>query len=276
MGFWWLLVGDCCSHCWDSMLSHMGRWSNQYINIPGPANEQKKKVVLVNDPVFSQLTYFGSDRAIQPKRPKMAEIWLKSNFLCVSMVSHPITSLSFTKVTLVALIHPWRVWLDPWGLRFRAWAPAMLCLLFFAGVVHCSGIGCQLAEISMLYDTCCSDSGSQRCTIWDRCVFVCVWDSTHTTIYLALFTTPKAVMQNTYDSHVFTPQIWDGNSPQNSKSSIFKFFRTKTAPQIGRKNPQSAHKNPQTGANQDFCPDVFWQNVFYRSKARFKWQILLI
>lgn len=37
--------------------------------------------------VFSQLIYFGSDRAIQPKRPKMAEIWLKSNFLCVSMVS---------------------------------------------------------------------------------------------------------------------------------------------------------------------------------------------
>ena len=58
-----------------------------YIYIPGPANGQKKKVVLVNDPVFSQLTYFGSDRAIQPKRPKMAEIWLKSNFLCVSMVS---------------------------------------------------------------------------------------------------------------------------------------------------------------------------------------------
>ena len=206
----------------------------------------------------------------------MAEIWLKSNFLCISMVSHPITSLPFTIATLVALIDPWRVWLDPWGLRFQAWAPAMLCLLFFAGVVHCSGIGCQLAEISMLYDTCCSDSGSQRCTIWDTCVFVCVWDFTHTTIYLALFTWPKAVMQNTYDSHVFTPQIWDGNSPQNSKSSIFKFFRTKTAPQIGRKNPQSAHKNPQTGANQDFCPDVFWQNVFYRSKARFKWQILLI
>ena len=58
-----------------------------YIYIPGPANGQKKNVVLVNDPVFSQLTYFGSDRAIQPKRPKMAEIWLKSNFLCVSMVS---------------------------------------------------------------------------------------------------------------------------------------------------------------------------------------------
>ena len=58
-----------------------------YIYYPGPANEQKKNVVLVNDLVFSQLTYFGSDRAIQPKRPKMAEIWLKSNFLCVSMVS---------------------------------------------------------------------------------------------------------------------------------------------------------------------------------------------
>ena len=57
------------------------------IVLPGPANGQKKKVVLVNDHVFSQLALFGSDRAIQPKRPKMAEIWLKSNFLCVSMVS---------------------------------------------------------------------------------------------------------------------------------------------------------------------------------------------
>ena len=73
--------------------------------------------------VFSQLIYFGSDRAIQPKRPKMAEIWLKSNFLCISMVSHPITSLPFTIATLVALIDPWRVWLDSWGLRFQAWAP---------------------------------------------------------------------------------------------------------------------------------------------------------
>ena len=252
-------------------------YAHIYIYYPGPANEQKKKVVLVNDLVFSQLTYFGSDRAIHPNDPKWQKFWLKSNFLCVSMVSHPITSLSFTIATLVALIDTLTCLTGSMGAcAFRPEAPAMLCLLFFAGVVHCSGIGCQLAEISMLYDTCCSDSGSQRCTIWDRCVFVCVWDFTHTTIYLALFTRPKAVMQNTYDSHVFTPQIWDGNSPQNSKSSIFKFFRTKTAPQIGRKNPQSAHKNPQTGANQDFCPDVFWQNVFYRSKARFKWQILLI
>ena len=44
------------------------------IVLPGPANGQKKKVVLVNDHVFSQLALFGSDRAIQPKRPKMAEI----------------------------------------------------------------------------------------------------------------------------------------------------------------------------------------------------------
>ena len=74
--------------------------------LPGPANEQKKNVVLVNDLVFSQLTCFGADRAIQPKRSKMAEIWIKSNFLCVSMVSNPITSLSFTIATLVALIDP--------------------------------------------------------------------------------------------------------------------------------------------------------------------------
>jgi len=56
----------------------------------------KKKVVLANDLVFSQLTCFGADRGIQLKRPKMAEIWIKSSFLCVSMVSNPITSLSLS------------------------------------------------------------------------------------------------------------------------------------------------------------------------------------
>ena len=115
-----------------------------YTYVPGPANGQKKNVVLVNDPVFSQLTYFGSDRAIQPKRPKMAEIWLKSKNV-FAWCSNPITSLSFTIATLVALIDPWRVWLDPWGLRFQAWASALLFHLFFAELVHCSGIGCQLA-----------------------------------------------------------------------------------------------------------------------------------
>ena len=229
--------------------------------------------------VFSQLIYFGSDRAIQPKRPKMAEIWLKSNFLCVSMVSHPITSLSFTIATLVALIDPWRVWLDPWGPALSGLSPryALSFILCRGGALFRDWmpIGRNFNAVwHVLFRFWLAKI--QRCTIWDRCVFVCVWDFTHTTIYLELFTRPKAVMQNTYDSHVFTPQIWDGNSPQNSKSSIFKFFRTKTAPQIGRKNPQSAHKNPQTGANQDFCPDVFWQNDFFRSKARFKWQILLI
>ena len=115
-----------CSYCTETLQITQSKCNNylkllgKYIYIPGPANGQKKKVVLVNDYVFSQLTYFGSDRAVQPKRPKMAEIWLKSNFLCVSMVSHPITSLSFTIATLVALIDPWRVWLDPWGLRFQA------------------------------------------------------------------------------------------------------------------------------------------------------------
>ena len=94
----------------------------------------------------------------------------------------------------------------------------------------------------------------QRCTIWDRCVFVCVWDFTHTTIYLELFTRPKAVMQNTYDSHVFSPQIWDGNSPQNSKSSIFKFFRTKTAPQIGRQKLAIRTQKPANGRKSGFLP----------------------
>ena len=131
---------------------------------------------LANWPILGQIEQFN------PNHPK----WLKSGWNLIFYVfpwcPNPITSLSFTIATLVALIDPWRVWLDPWGLRFQAWAPALLFLLFFAELVHCSGIGCQLAEISMLYDTCCSDSGSQICTIWDSCVFVCVWDFTHTTV----------------------------------------------------------------------------------------------
>ena len=184
----WLLihVDTYCKHIFNSSLQFftdtiyihiLSTYIIVYIYL-GQQTSRKKRLFwsmtlfLANWPILGQIGQFN------PNDPK----WLKSNFVCVSVVSHPITSLCFTIATLVALIDPWRVWLDPWGLRFQAWAPAMLCLLFFAGVVHCSGIGCQLAEISMLYDTCCSDSGSQICTIWDSCVFVCVWDFTHTTI----------------------------------------------------------------------------------------------
>ena len=94
---------------------------------------------LANWPILGQIGQFN------PNDPK----WLKSGWNLIFYVfpwcPNPITSLSFTIATLVALIDPWRVWLDPWGLRFQAWAPALLFLLFFAELVHCSGIGCQLA-----------------------------------------------------------------------------------------------------------------------------------
>jgi hypothetical protein len=94
---------------------------------------------LANWPILGQIGQFN------PNDPK----WLKSGWNLIFYVfpwcPNPITSLSFTIATLVALIDPWRVWLDPWGLRFQAWAPALLFLLIFAELVHCSGIGCQLA-----------------------------------------------------------------------------------------------------------------------------------
>ena len=94
---------------------------------------------LANWPILGQIGQFN------PNDPK----WQKSGWNLIFYVfpwcPNPITSLSFTIATLVALIDPWRVWLDPWGLRFQAWAPALLFLLIFAELVHCSGIGCQLA-----------------------------------------------------------------------------------------------------------------------------------
>ena len=118
--------------------------------------------------------------------------------------------------------------------------------------MRCSGIGCRLASISMLYESCCSDSGLQSCTIRDRCVFVCVGDFTHTTIYILymwrysthLRQKCKARMIHTCSSCMFGdglgPQL-----PQNSKFVNFRFLRTKTTPQIGRKSPQFARKSPQ-------------------------------
>ena len=85
---------------------------------------------------FANWFILGQIGQFNPNDPK----WLKHNFLCVYMVSHPVISLSFTIATLVALIDP-RVWLDPWGLRFQAWALGPLFLLFFAGLVHGLGIG---------------------------------------------------------------------------------------------------------------------------------------
>ena len=212
---------------------------------------------LANWPFLGQIGQFN------PNDPK----WLKSGWNLIFYVfpwcPNPITSLSFTIATFVALIDPWRVWLDPWGLRFQAWAPALLFLLFFAELVHCSGIGCQLG------------SGSRN-LYHLRQLCVCACGTSRIQLFNWRYSQHLRQSCKTRMIHVFTPQIWDSNSPQNSKSSIFNCFRTKTTPQIGRKNPQFARKNPQTGGNQDFCPDVLWQNVFYRSKARFKWQILLI
>ena len=41
--------------------------------------------------------------------------------------------------------------------------------------------------------------------------------------------------------HVFTPHIWDSNSPQNSKSSIFNFFRTKKLPRKSGAKTRNSH-----------------------------------
>ena len=71
----------------------------------------------------------------------------------------------------------------------------------------------------------------------DRCVFVCVRDFTHTPIYLALFTRPKAVMQNTC-IHTCSRRRFGTAIPRKTANRQFSsFFRTKTALQIGRKRP---------------------------------------
>ena len=94
---------------------------------------------LANWPILGQIGQFN------PNDPKWLKFGWNLIFYVFPWCPNPITSLSFTIATLVALIDPWRVWLDPWGLRFQAWASSLLFLLFFAELVHCSGIGCQLA-----------------------------------------------------------------------------------------------------------------------------------
>ena len=56
--------------------------------------------------------------------------------------------------------------------------------------------------------------------------------------------------------HTYSRRRFGTATPRKTANRQFSSFRTKTTPQIGRKNPQFARKNPQTGANQDFCPDV--------------------
>ena len=193
---------------------------------------------LANWPILGQIGQFN------PNDPKMAEIWLKSNFLCISMVSHPITSLSFTIATLVALIDPWRVWLDPWGLRFQAWAPAMLCLLFFAGVVHCSGIGCQLAEISMLYDTCCSDSGSQRFKDVPSETGVCLFACGTSRIQLFIWSYSPDLRQSckTRMIHTYSRRRFGTATPRKTANRQFSSF---SGPKLPRKSGAKT-RNPHT------------------------------
>ena len=178
----------------------------------------------------------GQVGQFNPNDPK----WLKSNFLCVSVVSHPITSLWFTIATLVALIDPWRVW-----------APALPFLSCFAGLVHCSGIGCRLASISvwiLLFRFWLAKLYHPR----QFCVCVCGGDFTHTTIYIIytwrysphLRQKCKARMIHTCSSRMFGDDLGP-QLPQNSKFVNFRFLRTKTTPQIGRKSPQFARKSPQ-------------------------------
>ena len=126
---------------------------------------------LANWPILGQIGQFN------PNDPK----WQKSgwnltfiHFLCVSTVSHPITSLSFTIATLVH-------WLTPdvfdWihaACAFRPEPP--LCFFFYSlqgwCIVH--GLDANWHKFRMVYDTCCSDSGSQSCTIWESETGVCL------------------------------------------------------------------------------------------------------
>ena len=136
-----------------------------------------------------------------------------------------------------------------------------------------------IGKKSMLYDKCWTvvQILARKAVPSEIGVCVCLRVRLHAYNYLI------GVIHKTSGSHA--KHVWftrihaaDLGQQLPAKQQIvnFQFFSDQTAPQIGRKNPQLARKNPQTGANQDFCPDVFWQNVFYRSKARFKWQNLLI
>ena len=188
----------------------------------------------------------------------MAEIWLKSNFLCISMVSHPITSLSFTIATLVALIDPWRVWLDPWGLRFSGLSPryALSFILCRGGALFRDWmpIGRNFNAVwHVLFRFWLAKI--QRCTIWDRCVFVCVWDFTHTTIYLELFTRPKAVMQNTYDSRRILRRRFGMATPRKTANRQFSSFSgPTTAPANRAQKPAIRTQKPANGRKSGFLP----------------------
>ena len=48
--------------------------------------------------------------------------------------------------------------------------------------------------------------------------------------------------------HVFTPQIWDSNSPQNSKSSIFNFFSDQNYPANRAQKPAIRTQKPRISA----------------------------
>ena len=54
--------------------------------------------------------------------------------------------------------------------------------------------------------------------------------------------------------HVFTPQIWDSNSPQNSKSSIFNFFSDQNYPANRAQKPAIRTQKPANGRKSGFLP----------------------
>ena len=120
----------------------------------------------------------------------------------------------------------------------------MLCLLFFAGVVHCSGIGCQLAEISMLYDTCCSDSGSQRFKDVPSETGVCLFACGTSRIQLFIWRYSPDLRQSckTRMIHTYSRRRFGTATPRKTANRQFSSF---SGPKLPRKSGAKT-RNPHT------------------------------
>jgi hypothetical protein len=68
-------------------------------------------------------------------------------------------------------------------------------------------------------------------------------------------------MQNTYDSHVFTPKIWDSSSPQTANRQFSSFFGPKLPRNSGAKTRNShakTNKRAQIGISALMCFDKMY------------------
>ena len=150
---------------------------------------------LANWPILGQIGQFN------PNDPK----WLKSGWNLIFYVfpwcPNPISSISFTIATLVALIDPWRVWLDPWGLRFQAWASALL----FSFILRRVGANWHKFQ-------CCMTRILARKSVPSETA-VCLSACGTSRIQLFNWRYSQHLRQSckTRMIHVFTPQIWDSN-----------------------------------------------------------------